>query len=682
MRTSVLLLIVIASVPVFGQSAPPPATASHGFDLTQLDRSADPCVDFYQYACGGWRAKNPLPDDKVRWGRYDEMAERNREKLRTVLEAAAAPAASRSPIERQVGDYYAACMDESLVEQKGRTPLQAYFDRIDRIQTKADLAAAVAVLHQDSVSALFSFKAEPDLRNANSVIAAVDQGGLGLPDRDYYLKTDPKNVERRAKYLEHAQKLFELSGTAPDRAAASAKTILTIETALATASMDRIARRDPHNLDHKMTRDELIRLAPSLELARYFTDTQAPAFTDVNTATPDFFKDVSGLVDRTPMDDLKTYLRWRVIRWAAPRLSTAFVEEDFRFNGQYMRGAKAREVRWKVCVRAVDRDLGEAAGRLFVERYFGPEGKQKMRELVNNVLSALEDSIKQVEWMSDTTRQKALTKLHKIRTAKLGFPESWRDYSRVTIARDDYLGNTVRSAQFESAREWAKIGKPLDRTEWDMTPPTVNAYYDPQANEIVFPAGILQSPMFDLSADDAYSYGAIGRVVGHELTHGFDDEGRKFDSDGNLTDWWTESDAKAFESRAACIDKQYSEYSPVNDTAGQPIFLKGKLTLGENTADNGGVRMALGAYRKSLAGKTPAVVDGFTAEQRFFLGYAVSRCENATDDYSRILVDTDPHSPGKFRLIGAVSNMPEFWQAFSCKPGQPMVRGENACRVW
>ena len=300
MRTRVLLLIVIASVPVFGQSAPPPATASHGFDLTQLDRSADPCVDFYQYACGGWRAKNPLPDDKVRWGRYDEMAERNREKLRTVLEAAAAPSASRSPIERQVGDYYAACMDESLVEQKGRAPLQAYFDRIDRIQTKADLAAAVAALHQDGVSALFAFKAEPDLRNANSVIAAVDQGGLGLPDRDYYLKTDPKNVERRAKYLEHAQKLFELAGAAPDRAAASAKTILTIETALATASMDRIARRDPHNLDHKMTRDELIRLAPSLELARYFADTQAPAFTDVNTATPDFFKDVSGLVDRTP----------------------------------------------------------------------------------------------------------------------------------------------------------------------------------------------------------------------------------------------------------------------------------------------------------------------------------------------------------------------------------------------
>jgi len=681
-RLSLVLLIVATTVPSSGQSASPASTTGHGFDLTQLDRAADPCVDFYQYACGGWRAKNPLPDDKVRWGRYDEMAERNREKLRTILEAAAQPSPSRSPVERQVGDYYAACMDESLVEQKGRGPLQTYLDPIDRIQTKTDLAAAIAVLHRNGISAFFTFNAEPDLRNANNVIAGVDQGGLGLPDRDYYLKTDPKNVERRTKYLEHVQKMFELAGSAPDRAAAGAKTILTIETALATSSMDRIARRDPHNLDHKMTRDQLLQLAPSLELSRYFADTQAPIFTDVNTATPDFFKDASALVDRTPMDDLKTYLRWRVIRWAAPRLSTAFVEEDFRFNGQYMRGAKAREVRWKVCVRAVDRDLGEAAGRLFVERYFGPDGKQKMRELVNNVLSALEDSIKQVEWMSDATRQKALTKLHKIRTAKLGFPESWRDYSSVAIGRDDYLGNTVHSAQFESAREWAKIGKPLDRTEWDMTPPTVNAYYDPQANEIVFPAGILQSPMFDLTADDAYSYGAIGRVVGHELTHGFDDEGRKFDADGNLTDWWTESDGKAFESRAACIDKQYSGYSPVNDAAGQPIFLKGKLTLGENTADNGGVRMALAAYKKSLAGKTPAVIDGFTPEQRFFLGYAVSRCENVTDEYSRILVDTDPHSPGKFRLIGAVTNMPEFWDAFSCKAGQPMVRGENACRVW
>jgi endothelin-converting enzyme/putative endopeptidase len=446
--------------------------------------------------------------------------------------------------------------------------------------------------------------------------------------------------------------------------------------------MDRTARRDPANLDHKTTHAALVAAVPHLELATYFQATGAPPFDELNDVNPAFFEAVDGLMDSIPLDQWRTYLDWRVIRWAAPRLSKPFVDEDFRFNSQYMRGVKAPEARWKTCVRQVDRDLGEASGRLFVERYFGPEGKQRMRTLVDNVVGALEGGIREVDWMSDVTRQKALAKLARIRTAKLGFPDTYRDYSPVRIDRDDFLGNAVRSARFEARRTYDKIGKPLDRTEWGMTPPTVNAYYDPQAGEIVFPAGILQPPMFDLAADDAYSYGAIGRVVGHELTHGFDDEGRKFDADGNLTDWWTPADASAFESRASCIEKQYGEYSPVNDASGQPIHLKGKLTLGENTADNGGLRMAYRAYLKSLAHGKRTVVDGFTPEQRFFIGYGVSRCENVTDDLSRMLVDVDPHSPGRVRLIGAVSNMPEFWQAFSCKPGQPMVRGDKACRVW
>jgi putative endopeptidase len=663
--------------------APASRPAGSGFDLTQLDTSADPCVDFYQYACGGWRAANPIPADQSRWGRYNEMAELNRTRLRTMLEELAVAKRPRHAVEKQVGDYYAACMDEKTAETRGATVIQLYLNKIAAAADRKALVRLLAELHADGFGALFDFGASPDLKNASQVIAELDQGGISLPDRDYYLKTDPKSVERRDKYVEHVTRMFTLLGETPAEAASDAQRVLNAETALAQAYMDRTLRRDPKNLDHKMSRAAAAALAPNLELAGYFTATGAPAFLELNVANPGFFQGVNQALETLPLEDWKAYLRWRVLRSAANRLSAAFVEENYRFNSEYLRGTRAMEPRWKRCVAAVDNQLGEASGRIFVERYFGTEGKAKMRELVNNVMAALEESIRTVDWMGEETRKRAIEKLHAISTRKLGFPETWRDTSAVRVAREDYFGNSIRANRFERKRQIAKIGKPVDKSEWGMTPPTVNAYYDPQFAEIVFPAGILQPPMFGLDFDDAFSYGAIGRVVGHELTHGFDDEGRKFDAHGNLADWWTEADGKAFEERASCIERQYSEYSPVNDDkTGQPMYLNGKLTLGENTADNGGVRMAYLAYMKSLEGKERKVVDGFTPEQRFFLGYAVSRCENVTDQTSRLLVVTDPHSPGKFRLIGAVSNMPEFWKAFSCRPGQPMVRGEKACKVW
>lgn len=676
MRTLLSLVFVLAAA-AFAQESP----MSNGFDLSQLDRSADPCNDFYQFACGGWRAKNPIPADKSRWGRYDEMAENNRTRLKELLEKAAA--SPKNPLEKQVGDYYTACMDEPAVEKLGTTPLQAYFKRIDAVKTNKDLITLIAALHKDGIPALFRFSSDPDFRNANLVIAHFDQGGIGLPDRDYYLKTDAKSVERRERYIQHVAKMLELSGEKPEQAAADAKVIIAMETDIAKAQMDRTARREPKNLDHPMKRAELTALANNFYFDDYIKASGTPAFTNLNMVNPDFFKQLNGALTAHPLDHWKTYLRWHVTRRMAPRLSNAFVEENYNFNSAYLRGTKALEVRWKRCVREVDDQLGESAGKMYVDAYFGPEGKAKIQKLVGDVLAALGESIRTADWMSEDTRKQALTKLAAISTKKLGFPEKYRDYSSVNIKRNDYAGNFVRANAFETQRELNKIGKGVDKTEWGMTPPTVNAYYDPQKSEIVFPAGILQPPMFGRESDDAYNYGAIGRVAGHELTHGFDDEGRQFDAQGNLKDWWTEADAKAFNAKANCFVDQYAGYESVPAKDGQPAaHLNGKLTLGENTADNGGLRMAYAAYEKTLEGQERKTLDGFTPEQRFFLGYAVSRCENVTDDAARLLVVTDPHSPGKYRLIGAISNMDEFGKAFNCKAGDKMVRADKSCRVW
>jgi endothelin-converting enzyme/putative endopeptidase len=646
------------------------------FDLTAIDKSADPCVDFYQYACGGWIKNNPIPADQSRWGRFSELEERNREVLHQILEEAAHATGKRDATTQKTGDYYAACMDTAGIDAKGLAPLQPEFDRIQNLKDKSELAAEIAHLHRGGMSALFEFGSGQDFKNSNEVIAQTDQGGIGLPDRDYYLKTDEKSVELRKAYVAHVQKMFELAGDAPDQAKAQAETVMRLETELAMGSLDRVSRRDPEKVYHRMSKQDLETLNPAFRWNQYFTDSGAPAFQSVNVAWPDFFKAVNGVIESASLDDWKTYLRWHVLHSEAPLLPTAFVNENFNFYGKTLTGATELRPRWKRCVDFTDNQLGEALGKKFVEQTFGGDAKQRTLKMVDAIERALGQDIDQLTWMTPATKQQALIKLKGI-TNKIGYPNKWRDYSSVEIKRDDAVGNGMRADRFEFQRELNKIGKPVDRQEWAMTPPTVNAYYDPQMNNINFPAGILQPPFYEIAADSAINFGAIGMVIGHELTHGFDDQGRQFDVKGNLRDWWTPADAKAFEERAACIDKQYSNFSPVPG-----VHLNGKLTLGENTADNGGVRVALMALANT---STPAElekkIDGFSEEQRLFLSFAQIWCESQREEILRMRAQTDPHSPGKFRVNGVVQNMPEFQKAFACKAGQPMVAA-NACRVW
>jgi endothelin-converting enzyme/putative endopeptidase len=566
-------------------------------------------------------------------------------------------------------------MDEKAVEAKGTKPIQPHLKRIAAIRDRAGLITETARLHSEGASALFTFYPGQDFHNSEMMIANVDQGGLGLPDRDYYLKDDVKSLAIRKEYVGHIRKMLELLGAKPAAATSAAEKIMALETELAKASMDRTLRRDPRNRDHKMKRDELATLAPGFEFARYLNAVGAPPVAELNVVNPDFFKQVNAQLDRVPLEDWKTYLRWRVARDAAPFLPTAFVNENFRFYGQVLRGQKELEARWKRCVNATDEHLGEALGQPYVDLTFGVEGKQRMLKMVVALEKALERDIHELSWMTEATKKRALEKLQAIRN-KIGYPDKWRDYSTLEIVRGDAMGNAIRANVFETKRDLAKIGKPVDRTEWFMTPPTVNAYYSGGRNEIVFPAGILQPPFFDKEMDDAVNFGGIGAVIGHELTHGFDDQGRKFDAQGNLRDWWTPEDGKAFEERARCVDEQYSDYVAIDD-----MKLNGKLTLGENVADNGGVRIAYMALMDTLAGAQAKPINGFTPEQRLFLGQAQIWCQNVRPEEARRRVITDPHSPGRYRVIGVVSNTPEFQKAFRCKPGQPMAP-EKACRVW
>ncbi|HET8646487.1 MAG TPA: M13 family metallopeptidase [Vicinamibacteria bacterium] len=665
--------------PPAGQPADPADTNRPrlvpGFDPAAMDRGANPCDDFYQFACGSWLKANPVPADRGRYGRFDELQERNQATLRDILEKAAAGGAARGAVDQKIGDYYAACMDEAAIGKKGVAALKPQLDAIAAISSPASLASTLARLHGDGVAALFQFGSQPDFKQASVNIAGIDQGGLGLPDRDYYVKDEPRFAEVRAQYPVHVQRMFELMGDAPEAAARHARTVLDIETALARASLERVKRRDPANRDHKMTRAQLAALAPGFAWDAYFTAAGAPAFADLNVGWPDFFKAMGEAVAARGLDEWKTYLRWHTVHDAAPLLPAAFVNENFAFYGQTLTGAKELRPRWKRCVDLADAHLGEALGQRYVEATFGAEGKQRMAVMVAALEKALERDIRDLPWMTDATRKRAQEKLAHIAN-KIGYPERWRDYSALRIDRGDALGNAARAEAFEEARDRAKIGRAVDPTEWRMTPPTVNAYYSSLENNINFPAGILQPPFFDRAMDDAVNFGGIGAVIGHELTHGFDDQGRKFDAKGNLSDWWTEQDAREFEKRASCIADQYSGYTVVGD-----VKLNGRLTLGENTADNGGLRIAYMALQESGRAAPPALRDGFTPEQRLFLAWGQIWCQNQTEETARLRAQTDPHSPGRYRVIGVVSNMPEFQKAFSCPAGSKMVR-ENMCRVW
>jgi putative endopeptidase len=657
--------------PATGPQPGAPASAS-GIDPAAMDQKAPACTDFYQFVCGGWMASHPLPSDQARYGRFDELQERNNAVLRDILEAAAS--SPTDPDATRIGDYYGSCMDESAIAAKGTTPLKDDADRIAALAGPADLPPLVADFHRKGVGVLFRFGSSPDFKNASTVIADADQGGLGLPDRDYYVKDDANSKKLRTEYTAHVGRMLRLAGDAPAAADEGAQAVMRIETALARAALDRVSRRTPSNVYHKMPLDEVKALMPAFNWAVYLREVQAGSIDVVNVSEPDFMRAVNQVVTSTPLPDIKAYLRWHLLDASAEFLPTPFVDENFAFR-RTLTGAKELRPRWKRCVDYTDGDLGEVVGKAYIARTFGPEGKDRTVKMVEAIERAMGRDIETLGWMSDATRKQAELKLAAVAN-KVGYPEKWRDYSALKIVRGDALGNSQRANEFEFARQLNKIGKPVDKTEWQMTPPTVNAYYNPLENNINFPAGILQPPFFNKAADDAVNFGAAGAVVGHELTHGFDDQGRQFDAEGNLRDWWTPADAKAFEERAACIANEYSGYTAVAD-----VKLNGKLTLGENAADNGGLRLGWMALTDSLAAKPLGPADGFSPEQRFFIGWGQLWCENKTYESARMGATTDPHSPGRYRVNGVVSNFPEFQKAFGCAPGSPMVNAP-ACRVW
>ena len=654
-------------------SAKPSSIAS--FDLTAIDKSADPCEDFYQYACGAWMKNNPIPPDQSSWGRFNELHERNQTILRGILDKQSADDASRSPVNQKIGDYYYSCMDEAAIEAKGTAPVKPYIDRIDAMKDKSEIPAVLGELHRAGANAFFAFSSQPDFKDSKVNIASADQGGLSLPDRDYYFQTDPKSVELREKLEKHIARTFELYGESPAKAAANAKTVMKVETELAKVSLNRTEQRDPTKVYHKMSMADLQKLIPAFAWNQYLTTIQPPSFDSLNVAEPDFVKGMNELIAGNDLDTLKTYLRWQALRGASSMLPKAFVDEDFDFYGKTLRGAKELRPRWKRCVQYTDNDLGEALGQAYVAETFPPDAKARALKMVHELEAALQQDIAELSWMTPETKKQALEKLSRIDN-KIGYPDKWRDYGSLNIVRGDAMGNSVRANRFEFNRQLNKIGKPVDRNEWGMTPPTVNAYYNPLENNVNFPAGILQPPFYDQKADDAVNFGGIGMVIGHEMTHGFDDEGSQFDADGNLKNWWTPTDKQQFDKLEQCLVNEYDDFVVVDD-----VHIKGKLTLGENTADNGGLRISHMALLDVL-GTTPSKeIDGYTPEQRFFLSFGQIWCNNETPQQARLLALSNEHADARYRVNGVVSNMPEFAKAFGCKPNSPMVR-KPACRVW
>jgi putative endopeptidase len=639
--------------------------------LASLDRTVDPCVDFYQFACGGWVANHPIPSDRSNWATFDELQERNDQKLHDILEAAAAKPTTET---KKIGDYYRSCMDETGINAKAVMPLQSELDRIDSMSNRSALPTVLSMLHQIGTPAFFVPNSTPDIQNADLNLAMILPSGLGLPDRDYYFREDAKSVELRKQYLEHVGKMLQLFGSPSEQAATASATVMRVETALAQPQLNVVERRDPAKVNHRMKVEDLYALMPGFDWREYFKAIGAPSFTMVNVTQPDYFKALDGLLSSMPMADVKEYVRWQLVHANAAMLPTALVDENFRFYGTILRGTPQLSPRWKRCVEATNSDLGEALGKVYVAQAFGAQAKADTLAMVSAIEAALRDDISTLTWMTDDTRKEALGKLRAV-AHKVGYPNKWRDYSKLRIVRGDALGNSQRANTFDVRRSIDKIGKPVDRSEWGMTPPTVNAYYNPTENNINFPAGILQPPFYYASGDRATNFGASGAVVGHELTHGFDDQGRHYDAKGNLKEWWKPEDAKRFEERAQCLVDEYNGFS-IGDAK-----VNGKLTLGENTADNGGLRLALAAYLATSATQPDRTRDGFTPEQRLFIGFGQIWCENARPEAVRLRVQTNSHSPGRFRANGAAANMPEFAKAFSCTADAPMVHA-NACRIW
>ncbi|MBZ5585601.1 MAG: M13 family metallopeptidase [Acidobacteriia bacterium] len=656
MRIAILLLSAALPAALWAQAS------KTGVDAPAMNKAADPCVDFYQYACGNWIASHPLPSDYARYGRFAELQDRNQKVELDILKAAAEPRPGRSPLDQKIGDYFASCMDTAAIDKAGIAPIQAELERINSMSMSdaGEIVDETARLHKAGVGVLFLFGSRPDPKDSNRTVAGLNQGGLSLPDREYYLKQDAKSVEIRQRYVEHVARMFRM--------------VLDFETVLAKASMDRVTMRDPNKTYHMMSGQDLAALAPGFDWDRCFKATGAPAFDQLNVGQPDTIKELNATLPEQPIEAWRAYYAYHLLRGAATELARPFEDEYFDFWERSLHGVQQPRPREVRCAERTDGALGDLLGQKYIEVAFGPDAKAQITELVEGLEKAMGKDIEGLPWMTDATRKAALLKLKAI-TNNVGYPAKWRDYSKLTIARDRYFDNTRSAVETIYRQRIEKVGKPTDKSEWMMTTPTVNAFYSAPNNSINFPAGILQPPFFDPKRDMAVNYGGVGAVIGHEMTHGFDDSGRKYDADGNLRDWWTAQDGAEFDKRAACIANEYSAFSPVSG-----VNLNGKLTLGENSADNGGVRIAYMAMQEALKGKN-GKIDGFTPEQRLFLGFAQVWCENMSPEEARSRAMTDPHSPGRFRVNGTVQNMPEFQKAFACKAGQPMV-SDNACRVW
>ena len=677
--TATLVLLTTAAC----ATAPRPAAkkaliGEHGFDLAGMNREVKACDDFYEFAVGNWRRANPLPKIYPRFGRFEELADRNRLTLRTILEESGAANAERGTAAQKIGDFYAVCMNEAAIEAQGANAIRPDLDRIDDVRTRAEATAEVFRLQQRGIYPLFRFSAQNDYKNSDMIIAAVSQAGLSLPDRDYYLRDDARFTEPRAKFVEHVARMFQLAGVSADRAREDARRVLTLETELARASMTRVEARNPDNVYHITPTGELASTMSAFDWPSFFRQVGLDGLQSLNVAQPEFLRAVNRIVADVPLETLKAYLRWNVINSAAPTLSSPFVNENFDFFNRTLSGTAELQPRWQRCVRAADANIGQLVGQEYVRRAFTPEAKRKMNELIDNLVAALRESIPQLEWMGPQTQQEALKKLNAF-ARRIGYPEKWIDYGALEVGRDSYAGNVFAARQFAFRRSMGRIGKPDDPNEWGFfTPATVNAGYSPTQNNITFPAGILQPPFYDPNADDAYNYGGIGMVIGHEMTHGFDDQGAKFDAEGNLRNWWTAEDKTRFESRASCIANQYGEF-----VVEPGLNIQGKLVTGEAIADLGGATIALRAYQKSLEGKERKVIDGFTPEQRFFLGLAQVWGENMAAAEARQRALTDVHAQGPFRVNGTVANMPEFRAAWNCDEQTPMVRAAaKRCDIW